>query len=174
MKPIQFLLVGFPYSGKSTLANELKIKLDFAVINIGQLKFDKGFTDVGDDDVPDKIWDEIFLEADKLILRYLRDGKHVANEYAWISKEWRNRAKKIASDAGFETKIIFIDISIQEIKSRWERNKTLNNRFQWPEEEIKRYLVEFEKPTDDEQIIIYNQSFSADEWINDNIISLMQ
>lgn len=47
MKPKQYLLVGFPYSGKTTLAKELEKSLGFAHINIDQLKFDEGYTEVG-------------------------------------------------------------------------------------------------------------------------------
>jgi len=61
IKPINYLLVGFPYSGKTTLAQSLLKLGNFAHINIDQLKCDRGYTDVGDDDVPDKVWDEIFV-----------------------------------------------------------------------------------------------------------------
>ena len=103
-KPNQFLLVGFPYSGKTTLAKELVEKYGFSHINIDELKFNKGYKDVGDDEVPDQVWEEIFKEADELLVKYLNEGKNVANEYAWITKSWRDRARKVALDAGFETK----------------------------------------------------------------------
>src|SRR3989344_900717 len=121
-KPIQYLLVGLPYSGKTTLARELERQLGFAHINIDQLKFDRGYNDVGDDDVPDKVWEEIFNHADKLILTYLNQGKNIANEYAWITKEWRDRARKVAKDAGFETKVIYINLPEDVIRKRREEN----------------------------------------------------
>jgi len=113
-KPIQYLLVGFPYSGKTTLAKELEKKLGFARINIDELKFAKGYTNVGDDEVPDQVWDEIFKEADQLIIKYLSEEKSLANEYAWVTREWRDRARKVAKDAGFDTKLNIANFAIRE------------------------------------------------------------
>lgn len=155
--PIQYLLVGFPYSGKTTLAKQLVKKYGFAHINIDELKFKRGYKDVGDDEVSDKIWDEIFKEADELLVKYLKQGKNVANEYAWITKEWRDRAKKVAKDAGFETKIIYLKTPVEEIRKRWAENSAAKHRFHWPKEEFERMFKEFEEPGE-EKIIAYDNS----------------
>lgn len=169
-KPIQYLLVGFPYSGKTTLAKELKKRLGFAHINIDQLKFDEGYTEVGDDDVPDEAWERIFTKADKLIVDYLKEGKNLANEYAWITREWRDRARKMAKDAGFETKVIYLKVPPEEIRKRWLENSEIKVRFHWPEHEFESYLRDFEVPKEDENIIIYNQSISVEDWVQQNFI----
>lgn len=169
-KPVQYLLVGFPYSGKTTLAKELEKKLGFARINIDELKFKRGYTEVGDDEVPDKVWDEVFKEADDLIVKHLKEGKNLINEYAWITKEWRDRARKVAKHAGYETKIIYLDIPIELIKKRWNKNQESKNRFHWPEDEFKSYLRDFEKLTDDEKFIVYDQSTPIESWISKYII----
>lgn len=171
MTPTQFLLVGFPYSGKTTLAKELEKKLGFARINIDELKAEKGYGKVGDDDVPDSVWDEIFNEADRLIFKYLKEGKHVASEYAWITKAWRDRARKVATDAGSKTKIIYLDIPLETIKKRWLKNKKSKARFHWPEDEFNRYLSEFEKLSPTEEYITYDQTLSFDEWVKINEIT---
>lgn len=164
-KPIQYLLVGFPYSGKTTLAKELEKRLGFAHINIDQLKFDKGYTDVGDDDVPDLVWNQIFTEADRLIAKHLSEGKNLANEYAWITKEWRDRARKVAKDAGFLTKVIYIKLPKKVIWERWEGNSKTKTRFHWPKEEFERNFKDFEEPKEDENVIIYDQNTSTEELI---------
>lgn len=169
MKPIQYLLVGFPYSGKTTLANELHNQLGFAQINIDQLKFDRGYTEVGDDDVPDEIWEEIFTEADTLIVKYLKEGKSLANEYAWITKKWRDRAKKVAKDAGFDTKIIYIKIPTETIRARWLENSKSKERFHWSKEEFEQILKDFEELTPDEDYLMYDQTTSIQEWIKNNL-----
>lgn len=168
-KQTQYLLVGFPYSGKTTLAKELVKKLGFAHINLDQLKWDMGYTDVGDDDVPDEAWDKIFDTADKLLLKYLKEGKNVANEYAWITKQWRDRARNVAKNGGFETKIIYLKLPKEEILKRWKSNKESRKRFHWPEDEFLRTFEEFEEPTLDENVIIFDNQTTIDDWINSNI-----
>lgn len=167
--PINYLLVGLPYSGKSTLAKELLKLGNFTHINIDQLKWDRGYTEVGDDEVPDKVWEEIFTEADSLLAKYLKQGLNVANEYAWITSDWRDRARKVSSQVDSETKIIYIKLPIEVIMDRWNSNATTNSRFQWPKKEMDDILRDFEEPTTDENIIIYDQSLPVDQWITQNI-----
>lgn len=168
-KSTQFLLVGFPYSGKTTLAKELVKEFGFVHINLDQLKWDMGYADVGDDDVPDKVWEKIINKANELLIKYLKEGKNVANEYAWITREWRDKARKVASDNGFKTKIIYIKLPKEEIKKRWLENSKTKNRFHWPEEEFKRMFTEFEEPTVDENIIYYNSNTPLKKWIDKNL-----
>jgi predicted kinase len=167
-KPINFVLVGLPYAGKSTLSNELKNRFGFEHINIDQLKFDRGFTSVGDDDVPDEVWDEIFDEADKLLVKHLQSGKNVANEYAWITRQWRDRTRKVALEAGFSTKLIYIKLPTEIIRQRWRLNKENPTRFHWPEAEFEGLLRDFEIPGEDEDLIVYDQTIPVEEWIEKN------
>ena len=169
-KPIQYLLVGLPFSGKTTLALELKKRLNFASINVDKLKWSMGYRDVGDDEVPDKVWKDIFRQADQLIVKYLREGKNLASEYAWVTKSWRDRARDVAGRAGFTTKIIYLKIPIAEIKRRLAENRRLKNHFIWPEKELNNYIKDFEEPGDDEDVIIYDQTILLDRWITENII----
>jgi predicted kinase len=156
-------------AGKSTLAKGLKEHKGFAHVNIDQLKWDRGYTKVGDDDVPDKVWDEIFSEADNLLVKHLKEGKHVANEYAWITREWRDRTRKVAREAGFQTKLIYVNIPPEIIKQRWADNIQKKDHFHWPEEEFQRVFADFEEPTPDENILIYDQTTPLDKWIEENI-----
>ncbi|MBI2593856.1 ATP-binding protein [Candidatus Daviesbacteria bacterium] len=168
-EPMQYLLVGFPYSGKTILAKKPEKRLGFARINIDELKFKRGYTKVGDDDVPDKVWDEIFKEADELIVKYLSEGKNLVNEYAWMTREWRERARKVAKKAGFQTKIIYLDIPLEVVKERWKENQKSKKRFDWPEHEFKNYINDFEELTEDEDFIVYDPTQPITIWIDRNL-----
>lgn len=168
-KPIHYLLVGLPYSGKSTLAKELLKLGNFSHINIDELKWDKGYKTVGDDEVPDKVWEEIFTEADSLLTKYLQQGLNVVNEYDWVTKAWRDRARKVASKVRCETKLIYIKLPIEIIMDRWTSNASTKSRFQWPKNEMNDILRDFEEPTSAENVLVYDQTISAKKWINQNI-----
>ena len=140
-------------------------RLGFAHINIDKIKFDKGYSDIGDDDVPDLAWNAIFSEADRLIVKHLGKGKNVANEYAWVTREWRDRARKVAGDIGFSTKVIYIKLPKKVVWDRWVENDKTKVRFHWPKDEFERYIREFEEPNPDEDVIIYDQTIPVEEWI---------
>lgn len=55
-KPIQYLLVGFPFSGKTTLSKLLKQKIKYKRVNIDEIKEEFGIGNVNDDRITDETW----------------------------------------------------------------------------------------------------------------------
>lgn len=168
MTPTQYLLCGIPFSGKTTLGQALHDKLGFVHINLDAIKKEKGYGDTCDDDVPDTVWTEIFREADSRMLAGLKEGKSVAHETAWVTRAWRDRARDIATEAGFPTKIIFLDIPKEVALSRQSANRTKQTRYDTPDTEFQDYVTEFERPTPDEDIIIYDGIQDLSAWISHN------
>lgn len=172
MTPTQYLLCGLPFSGKTTLGKFLADKLGFVHINLDEIKKEKGYGKVSDDDVPDKVWEEIFEIADGKLLDALIRGKNVVNETAWVTREWRDRARKIAAGAGFPTKVIFLDIPEEICRHRRLENQETHARYETFDKEFEDYLYDFEKPTEDEDLIIYDGKIPLKEWTNQNFDSL--
>jgi len=166
---VQYLLVGLPYSGKTTLARKLVERFGFCHVNIDELKREFGYGEQGDDDVPDKVWGDIFDEADRLILKHLELGQSVVSEYAWISREWRDRARRVAESGGFETRTVYLDTPMEETWRRWRENEEAKERFQWSRGEFETYLADFEKLGNDEQFISYRYPDDLERWIRENI-----
>lgn len=57
--PKLFILCGLPFAGKTTLAKELEKQFGWVRLSIDEVKFEFGYEDVSDDDVPDTAWEEI-------------------------------------------------------------------------------------------------------------------
>lgn len=167
-KPTQYILCGIPFSGKTTLGRELAKRLDFVHINLDEIKAVKGYGDVSDDDVPDGAWKKIFDEADKRLIRALKSGKNVANETAWVTREWRDRARKIATKAGLPTKVIYIKIPEEIARKRWQENRAVKKRYDTKDKEFDDYVKDFEEPTAEENLIFYDPKIPIDEWIKQN------
>lgn len=164
-KPVQYVPVGLPFSGKTTLAKELEQRLGFVRVNLDEVKFEFGHEGKNDDDVTHKEWTAIFNETDKRVIEHLKAGKSVINETSWTKKWKRDRARKLASDLGFETKIIFVNIPSEVARERLLKNRTGNERFDIPDEAFERVIEEFEIPTEDENLIIYDQTTPLEEWV---------
>lgn len=165
----QFLLVGLPFSGKTTLAREIENRLGFTRVNVDEIKQEFGYGDITDDKVSDEEWKRIFEELDNRIEKVLKSDKTILNEYAWITKEWRNRARNIASKLGIKTYVIFLDTPPEVVTQRWIENKKTHERFDVSEIDFNECLRDFEKPTEDENVIIYKNKENLDTWIKNNI-----
>lgn len=167
-QPTHYLLCGIPFSGKSTLGRLLADKLGMVHVNLDDVKRDMGYGDVSDDDVPDEVWDSIFKETDLRTLKALKKGVSVAHETAWVTKEWRNRSRKLAGDAGFGTKVIWIQTPLELVLERQARNKITKERYDTQDQEFQGYVDEFEGPTTDEEVLIYDGVEPMADWIERN------
>ena len=163
-------MVGYPFSGKTVLAQELAKRLGYTRLSIDEVKFDFGFKDISDDDVPDDAWGKIFKELDRRIVANLKSGRTILNEYAWLTKSWRDRARNLATDLGIETKVIFVDTPVEVVRERWLQNKLTNERFDITESVFDEAIKDFEKPEHDENVIIYHTSMDVDNWIKEYLL----
>jgi predicted kinase len=164
-KPTQFILCGIPFSGKTTLGKKLEKRLGFVHINLDDIKKERGYGDISDDDVPNRIWKQIFAEADKRLIKALKSGRSVVNETAWVTRKWRDRVRKIAEKLGFPTKVIYIKIPEEIAKKRWQQNRLNKKRYDTKDDEFEGYIKDFEKPTPDEELIIYDYTIPIKDWI---------
>jgi predicted kinase len=161
----QYLLVGYPFSGKTTLAKELEKRLGFVRLNVDEIKQEFGYGNVTDDKVSDESWETIFKELDKRIEESLKLGKIILNEYAWISRAWRDRARNLASKLGIETIVIFVDTPEDIVRERRIKNKNEKTRFDVSDADFDESIRNFEKPINDENVIVYKNGENLDEWI---------
>ncbi len=169
MKQMHYLFVGYPFSGKTTLAKELEKRFGFRRLSVDDVKFELGYKDVSDNDISDQVWKEIFNELDKRIVENLKLERTIVNEYPWVTKGWRDKGRKLANDLGIETKIIFVDTPEEIVRERWQNNKHKNDRFDIPEDVFEEAIEQFEKPTVDENVIVYQQGEDLEQWIHKNL-----
>ncbi|MBI3576762.1 ATP-binding protein [Candidatus Gottesmanbacteria bacterium] len=164
-KPLHYLLCGLPFSGKTTVAYALEKQLGFVRLNIDDVKFAHGFEGVSDDNVPEEAWEKIFAEMDRRLVEYLKQGKSVTNETVWVWKSWRDKPRKVAQEAGFTTKVLFIDVPEQAARERLLVNRKTKKRFDVSDKIFEEAVRDFERPTQDEDVLVYDQTISVDEWI---------
>jgi predicted kinase len=164
-KPTQYLLVGLPFSGKTTLSNYISKKLGIPRVNLDEVKFEMGFEGVSDNDVTHDQWKKIFDETDKRVIEYLKNGNSVLHETSWTKKWKRDRARKLASDLGLKSVVIYVNNPEAISRERWIKNREEQKRFDLPEDVFEEAVKEFELPTEDENLLIYDQSVPIEDWI---------
>ncbi|MBI4100176.1 ATP-binding protein [Candidatus Microgenomates bacterium] len=164
-EPKLYILCGLPFAGKTTLANEIVKLLGFMSVNIDEIKVEKGYKDVGDDDISDDVWKDIFEEIQKRIGENLDKGKSIICESYNVVRSARNETRVAALRRGIETVVIFVNIPEEVTRKRWLENKQTNERFDISERVYNEAKREFEPPTENENVIIYNGTIPINEWI---------
>jgi len=162
-----YIFAGLPYSGKTTLTKELVKRFGFSSVSMDDIIDQKGYEV---EKMTQEDWNLVYSEGYGNLKRLLLEGKTVVLDLGNLKRSERKTAGEIAESLGSNHKLIYLDVSVDEIEARWERNKTSKERGQLERATLNRALKMFEKPTPDENFIPYNQNMNLDEWIKTNIL----
>ncbi len=162
-RPMLYILCGLPYSGKTTLQKELVKRLGLQAVSVDRIMDERDMWREGHPTQED--WNEAFSEAYRRIEAYLKAGKTVIFDCANLPFHERENARIIADKLGIMHKLIYLNISKEEILRRWQENEKTGARSQLDQETMETALNLFDEPTESEQPILYNQQMDLDDWI---------
>ncbi len=166
--PKLYIFCGLPFSGKTILAKEILKKETFVFVSIDDIKFAHGFTWSEDENVSTKEWQKIFDESYQKSQEALKAGKSVLYDSANQSKVSRDRLREIAKGVGAKTKVIFMNIPERIVRERWANNKNSRERFHLPERFFNAAFSNYEPPTSDENLMVFNLEDNIDKWVEIN------
>jgi len=162
-----YIVTGLPYSGKTTLINNLKKRFGFAGTSVDQF-IEEEKLDVKNMDQKD--WDRVYTRAYGRLKKLLLSGKSVLFDGGSLKRSERETLKKIAGKAGCEWKMIWVNTSRETIRERWSNSRTTKERGQLEEEVLEKAMDMFEEPTPDENYIAFNSAMNFEEWVGSNIV----
>ncbi len=165
-------MCGLPFSGKTTLTKKLAEKLGFARVDLDEIKFEHGFAGVSDDDVSHEDWVKIFDDMNSRIEKLLNKGNSVISDISNLEKADRDRLRAVAAHGDFPTKVIYVKVLVEEAQKRWLENRQTKARFDISEKIFNEAVETLEEPTADENVIVFDGSQTADEWIEQNFTDL--
>lgn len=152
-----YILCGLPFSGKSLLGKEMSIKTGYSLISY--------------DDVwqslfhlhQDITYDVVLNVCKKQIYDLLHDGFTVIYDSANLKEEQRQYIKRIADDMGLNTAIVYIEISLKEVKERRKQSLLDKTHHIVSNENFTKAIEQLEKP--DDAFILRNQE-DKDRFLN--------
>jgi predicted kinase len=162
-----YILCGLPFAGKTTLAKELVKQFGFMHIDVDQINTSFGVGLSGAAISPEP-WERTYIEAYKQLKVALDFKCSVIFEGANYTKELRDRLKAIAAVQGVESQVIYVDISESEARQRLLDNRVMQHRHDIRDDNFALVVTYFEPPTQEEQVIYFQQSEPLDEWIMQN------
>lgn len=163
-KPILYIMCGLPFSGKSTLARKISEIKGNKIVEIDEIKTNHGLRDEWQTVKPEE-WQKIFAESFEQVKNELSSGKSVVHDSANQTLYSRNQLRDIAKECDRESRVIFIEISQEDARARWQHNKNNPTRMDLPEWAFNAAVSNYEIPTNEPDVLVYEQSDDPEEWI---------
>ena len=162
-----YLLSGIAFAGKTTFAKKLVTSLGFVHVSTDEISIEKGFYP-NDESIPVAHWRETYAEAYRRIDQALCEGKRVMFDHANHTRAGRDEVRAFATKYGLKTVVIFFDVNRTTAKNRWLQNLKTQKRFDVRQEDFLEVVNMFERPTEDENVLIYDGEASIEEWLGKN------
>ena len=148
-----FILCGFPYAGKSFVAEELQKRTDIVYVSIDAIFHAHGF-DWDTNTLPDtEAWQKIFNESYEEAIMALTQGKNVLYDSTNQTIASRDKLREVATTVGATACVVYIKSSVETVWNRWEENQKNPTRSMVSKDLIQMTINQFEVPTDNENVI---------------------
>lgn len=152
-----------PFSGKTTLGRTIAEYLDCPCISLDEINEARGLS--GGDGIPVEEWEKThFLAMQQLEIFMQSPGNIVLDDtncFRWL----RDRFRDLAAEHNYQTTIVFLDVSLAEIRHRMQINEQTKIRHQVRADIIDEMAKTFELPQEDEKAIRYSGELAIEEWI---------
>jgi predicted kinase len=156
-------MCGLPFSGKTTLAHALANQCGFVHLDLDAIARAKGlFPEAG---IHDEQWGRVFREVYRQVAALLTSGKSVVFDAVNYDRVGRDRLHTIAQQSGSSAHVIYINLSVQEIEQRRRANQAIHQRPPVRDKDFVELATEFEVPTIEENLLVYDGTCSIPEWI---------
>ncbi len=153
-----FILCGFPYAGKSFIAEELGKHTDIVIVSIDTIFHSHGFNwDTNKVPNPGE-WQVIFDESYNEIKELLDQGKNVLYDSTNQTINSRKKLRDVAASVGADARVLYIQSSVETVWKRWEENQRNPRRSSVNKELVQMTIDMFEEPTKEESVILVSNS----------------
>lgn len=168
-KTILLIFCGLPFAGKTTLANELVKRFGFVRIDLDEINGERGLGGLSNDEISNEDWQETYQISYERTEHLLREGKTVINDTANFTREQRDKLRAIARKVGVDSIVIYVNVPESVARQRWQNNRLTKLRYDLRDEDFAEVADNFQHPTEDENILQYDQTTSVNEWIKQNL-----
>ncbi len=159
-----FILVGLPFSGKSTLLKSVS-----ELTNIKTISFDILWKELEQNpNEKDKLSFEYVTEIiDKRIAQLLREGYSVMYDSLNDTPDQRERLSNIAKDTNASSLIIYLDTPLEIVRSRRFENTKNLKRHLVDDQNFDKSIKKFVIPT--ENVLMFRYDDDITLWIKENL-----
>ena len=158
-----YLLCGMPFSGKTTLGKCVAQYLNSPYISLDEINEARGL--FGGNGIAVEEWEKTHSLAMQQLQDLMQSGEDIVLDDTSCFRWLRDRFRNFGSHYGYQTIIIFLDISLSKIWNRIEENEKTQARHQVKQDIIQEMAKTFEYPQHDEATIKYTGEQIIEEWL---------
>jgi predicted kinase len=148
------------------LARALATQCGLVHLDLDALARPQGF--FPEEGISDEQWGSLFNEAYQQLATLLQSGKSVVFDAVNFDRVGRGRLRAIARHSDSSASVIYCKLSLQEIEQRRHANQTHHRRSSVRDQDFVELATEFETPTMEENVLIYDGTQSVPDWIKEN------
>lgn len=155
-----FIMSGLPFSGKSTLSKKISQSL-----GIKRISFDEVWVDSEklNNFVP--TWENITQKCEDIVADELKNNRSVIYDNLGDKPNNRDKMQQLALANNADFKIIYINISKEEVLKRRQENLLTQSRHQVSDFNFNTALDSFSPPTPSENPTIFTPNLNVEEWV---------
>jgi predicted kinase len=161
-----FILCGEAFSGKSTISEKISEMHKATIIGRNKIYFALdsilALEDTPDED-DDELWESLWSVAVQGAKNQLLLGNSVVFDDNCFFLHQREELRSLAKSIGIKAILIYLDIPTDTLKKRKERNKIEKSRHDVPSSWLAEDAQKFERPTENENPLIFTENDSVDE-----------
>jgi predicted kinase len=155
-----YILCGYPFAGKSTLARKLTDKFGFVHISVDEINTQRGIgLDTLKPIAPEE-WQSTYKIFYERIVDNLRSGYTVVADAVAYHKKQRDYLLAIAKECNADAFVVYLKIPLETVKKRWSDNKATSVRPVVRDDDFYNVINHFEKPILSEHTIVVTSDFS--------------
>src|SRR3989338_593974 len=165
-KTTLYIMTGLPYAGKTMLRNALVKRFDFNSVSLDEIiagrkhKIER---------MSPADWKATYQEAYDRLGKLLADSKTTIFDSCNLYRHEREGARLVAENARANCKLIYVNTPPAKVRKKWLINQQTKERSSLTKDFFDMTIRIFEKPTPEENPLIYNPMESLDDWIQKNI-----
>jgi predicted kinase len=159
-----YIMCGLGFSGKSTLAKKISEYKNAALVSQNAIYFEKE-KELDPTLSSDEEWKLIWNIAIERIVKNLKEGRSVVYDSTNTRREHRDRFRKIASENGARTIVIFLKTPDEVLLARQMKNKETKERHDVKQEYLDQARAEMEIPQSDENVFVFTPETDLVEWL---------
>ena len=167
MKPVFLIMSELPFSGKSTIAQQLSKELQIQIVSYDHDIYDHHKKDVPIGTSPAKEFDMIEAIAREYLAKKLRDGQSLIYDDLCLEREDRLKLTKLAETCNAKSILIYVDIPLSVIEQRRKKNTEVNDRNHITDSKLRLDSSLLQPPTPNEEAILVTPDTSITEILND-------